>query len=460
MRRLLPLTLTAFLAAGCSNDTTDTGAETETVAQSKSTIYTRNSSSKAFSQPVTLTHDEEDLHILGKSFFSVPWVEAPSATTARDGLGPLFSANTCKHCHHNNGAGLPTDENGRVTRTLVMRLSVPNPGNSHDDVVQKNGFIPEPVYGGQFSINGTSDVPFEGNVEVTYTTIDGRYADGTAYQLQNPDYRLTNFQYGALHDQTNIAPHIALALIGLGHIEQIPQEQILAREDSNDSDHDGISGKANWVYSPESNTTELGRFTWKAAAASVKHQSGNAALNDMGLTNPLFPNENCTLHQQECREALKGKGAFDLPQQRLDAIAFYLSSLKVPAQRKNRNFEKGRKIFKDLDCIGCHAETFTTAEGVEIHPYSDFLLHDMGDALGDGHTLFRATENEFRTPPLWGIGLYEKVSGAVALLHDGRARTIEEAILWHGGEAKKQQEAFKALTRQERRYLVDFLKGI
>ena len=460
MRTLLPLALTAFIAVGCSDNSDNTSTDTTPVPKTKSTIYTTNTSSKAFSQAIKLSHDEEDVHILGKSFFTVPWVEAPSATTARDGLGPLFSANTCKHCHPNNGAGVPTDKNGKITRALVMRLSLTNIKNINNTLMVNNGFTPEPTYGGQFSINGTSDVNYEGNVDVTYTKIKGKYPDGTAYELQQPHYTLDDLQYGKFDDAVNIAPHIALALVGLGHIDKISDEDILSHEDIADHNNDGISGKANWVYSPETNRTELGRYTWKAAAASVKHQSANAAVNDMGLSNPLFPNENCSEAQEACNKAPKGRGGFDLTAPRLDAIAFYLSSLKVPAQRHSANFEKGKKLFSSLNCTGCHVETFTTSDKVKIYPYSDFLLHDMGDALSDGHTMFKATANEFRTPPLWGVGLYEKVSGSLALLHDGRARTVEEAILWHGGEAQSHKKAFKALSKQERLFLVEFIKGI
>jgi len=413
-----------------------------------------------FTQTQKLSNEEEDIHILGKSFFRIPWVEAPSATTARDGLGPLFSANTCMHCHPGNGAGVPTNKNGEVTRSLVMRLSIPNIRNLNNTLVMKNGFIPEPTYGGQFSLNGTSDTPYEGSIKVSYSDIKGKYLDGENYTLQNPTYTLSDFQYGPLHKDTNIAPHIGLALVGLGAIEMINEKDILVKEDIKDSDSDGISGKANWVYNPETNATELGRFTWKAASATVKHQSANAAHNDMGLSNPLFPQHNCTDKQEECQKAIQGIHDFDLPMERLDAITFYLQTLKIPTQRKSKNFEKGKKIFSDLGCVKCHTPSYKIADGNTIYPYSDLLHHDMGDALSDGHTMFKATANEFRTPPLWGVGLYEKVSGYTALLHDGRARSIEEAILWHGGEASSQKEDFKALSKDKRDSLVEFIKGI
>ena len=465
MKTLIPLTLATFIVAGCSIDTKSEQIQEDTAAkkslQEIPNIHTSKSCKMAFTHTQEFdSYDEEDIHILGKSFFRIPWVEAPSATTARDGLGPLFSANTCMHCHPGNGAGVPTDKNGEVTRSLVMRLSIPSSKNINNILVMKKGFVPEPTYGGQFSLNGTSDTPYEGSIQVSYSKIKGKYSDGVEYILQNPTYSLSDFQYGPLHKDTNIAPHIGLALIGLGAIEMIDEKEILANEDVDDNDGDGISGKVNWVYNPETNTTELGRFTWKAASSTVKHQSANAAHNDMGLSNPLFPKHNCTDKQEECKKAIEGRHDFDLPMERLDAITFYLQTLKIPSQRKSENFEEGKKIFSKLGCVKCHTPSYKIADGNTIHPYSDFLLHDMGKELSDGHTMFKATAKEFRTPPLWGVGLYAKVSGYTALLHDGRARTIEEAILWHGGEATSQKEVFKALSKNERDSLVEFVKGI
>jgi len=448
MKTLIPLTITAFLAVGCSHQ-----------KEEKQNIYTDDRSQFALKQAYTLDDEAEDKHILGKSFFTIPWAEAPSATTARDGLGPLYSANTCLHCHPNNGVGLAM-ENGVMSRSLVMRLSLSSGENINNNLTMTHGFLPEPTYGGQLSIHANTNTAFEGKVSLSYQNIVQKYDDNTSYELQVPTYKITNLQYGALHKDVNIAPHIALALIGLGAIEMIDARDILIHEDVDDRDKDGISGKANWVFNPESNATELGRFTWKAAAASVKQQAANAAHNDMSLSNPLYPGDNCTSYQPECLEAEKGSHDFDLPMKRLDAIAFYLKTLKIPKERKTVHFAKGQEIFNDLGCVKCHISEYKLSDTNVIRPYSDFLLHDMGEALSDGHSLFLADKDEFRTPPLWGIGLYKKISGATALLHDGRARTIEEAILWHGGEASKQQMAFKALSKEKRDYLVEFLKGI
>ena len=455
----LSLITTAFLAVGCNKK--DTDDKSVKIGLKAKDIYTTRSCKMAFSDPWPLSGEDEEKRAIGRSFFTIPWVEAPSATTARDGLGPLFSANTCMHCHPNNGAGVPVDKDGKVTRSLVMRLSIDPKKNRNDEAIKKYGFIPEPTYGGQLSLNGTSDTPYEGVVRVSYKEVVGKYDDGEEYVLRHPTYTIDDLQYGPLHKDTNIAPHIALALVGLGAIEMIDKNDILAKEDINDSDGDGISGKANWVFNPETNTTELGRFTWKAASATVKQQVANAAHNDMGLSNPLYPGENCTDVQEECLKAYKSAHEFDLPMNRLDAIAFYVKTLKIPTQRKSANFDKGKEIFNRIGCASCHTPSYRLKNiGVTIHPYSDFLLHDMGDALSDGHTIFKAEPNEFRTPPLWGIGLYKKVSGEMALLHDGRARSIEEAILWHGGEALQAQLSFKALSKKERDMLVEFLKGI
>lgn len=460
MKTLIPIALTALLAVGCS-DSNSNKTPKERTTQSIANIFTTDSSKRAFSHPQKFSSDtQEDMHILGRSFFHIPWVEAPAATTARDGLGPLFSANTCAHCHPNNGAGLALKKDGNISRSLVMRLSLKNSKNINNALTMKDGFVVEPTYGGQLSLNGTSDTPYEGSIKISYSKLSGKYADGESYELQVPSYSLENLQYGALHKDTNIAAHIGLALVGLGAIEMIDTKDILKKEDILDADSDGISGKANWVFNPETNSTELGRFTWKAAAASITQQSANAAHNDMGLSNPLYPKDNCTEKQEACQKALEGRHEFDLPMMRLEAISYYLKTLKIPKQRVSKNFKKGEKIFNDLGCIKCHTSTYSVADGNTISPYSDFLLHDMGEALSDGHTIFKAEANEFRTPPLWGLGLYKKVSGGVALLHDGRARTIEEAILWHGGEAKAQQMAFKALEKEKRDYLVEFLKGI
>lgn len=449
--RSITLVLSALLLSGCFEEKNET--------LSHAGLFTSDFSKRAFSHAIKLDHAEQDIFMLGKSFFTKPWVEAPSATSARDGLGPLFSANSCIHCHPHNGAGVAMNDSKSVGRALVLRLSLLQAQNLNSGLLMKEGFIKEPTYGAQLSINGAG-VEYEGRVRVQNRTIKGFYADATPYELVQPAFRVDDLQYGALDSHANIAPRLALPLVGLGLLERLSDEAILANEDINDTNRDGISGKANRVYSPEHNKTLIGRFAYKATAVDIKHQSADAAHNDMGLSNPLYRGENCTQAQKECLEAPKGRDAFDLPNERLEAISFYLTHLKTPLADLNAQGKRGKEIFKQIGCAKCHIEKFTTRDGVEIHPYSDLLLHDMGLGLADGHSDFLASGREFRTTPLWGLGCREATSGVVQLLHDGRARSIEEAILWHGGEAQSAKEAFAALAKSERTFLVEFLKGL
>jgi len=449
----------AFLATGCDEDKVAKNIKNNNDNKHHN-YFIDNNSPKAFSKQIKgLSEEEDKLFYIGRSFFKIPWVEAPSATTARDGLGPLFNANTCRNCHPNNGAGVALAKDGSMSRSLLLRLS--HKISTNQALLEKVGFEPDSTYGAQLSRNGNQKVLYEGRATVSYTMIKGTYPDGTAYELRNPTYSIEDLGYGALDKETVLAPRIGSALIGLGLLERISEKNLLAYEDVNDSNGDGISGKANYAYSPETNSTIMGKFTWKASATSVKHQSAAAAHNDMGLSNPLFPLHNCTSKQKECLEwANKSRFDFDLPAERLDAIAFYLRSLAVPKQREAQKHQEGEKIFKALNCTACHVPSYTTSDGIKIHPYSDLLLHDMGKGLADGRSEFLATGAEWRTPPIWGIGLYDKVSKEANYLHDGRARSIEEAILWHGGEAKKSKEDFMALDKKRREKLIGFLNSI
>ena len=468
MKRLHLSILPALLLLGCTESqhkTTTENNASEKITQSKKKIKTRKhftecKSKMAFMrEPKGLSNDEIDIFILGKSFFRIPWVEAPSATTARDGLGPLFNANTCMHCHPGNGAGVAVNKDGSMTRSLLLRLSHKEPKDAA--LIKKIGFEPDSTYGAQLSKNGNHDVVAEGEPVVKYENIEGEYPDGTAYTLRKPTYSVINKGYGAFDEDTILAPRIGSALIGLGQLELISEKDILAHQDIEDKDGDGISGKANYAFDPETNSTKLGRFTWKASATTVKHQTAGAAHNDMGLTNPLFPMHNCTKKQESClKEAEKGRFEFELPAQRLDAIDYYLSNLAIPKQRDPEKHTEGAKLFKSLNCTACHVERYKTASGITIKPYSDLLLHDMGEALADGRSEFLASGSEWRTPPMWGIGLYKKVSGEANYLHDGRARNIEEAILWHGGEAEQSKKDFMALGKISRQKVLDFLKSI
>lgn len=404
-----------------------------------------------------LNDEEQDLAILGKSFFRIPWVEAPSATTARDGLGPLFNANTCTSCHPNNAYTNVFTQNGEVNRAMVVRLSIPsNNSLEHKSFELTSGFVPDPMYGSQLSINGTKDVPYEGQLKISYSSKMIEYADGTKVKLHVPHYELTNLNYKELHKDIRVSVRKAPALVGLGIIEQINEKEILANVDPDDKNNDGIRGVANFVYSIKDKKMVLGKYTYKASAPTLKQQIASAFHNDMSLTTTYFPFENCTSAQKECLNAKKARDAIDVPDLRLDAIDFYLKNLKVPVvEEKN---ERGKALFLQIGCASCHAPSMKLKDGTTAHVYSDFLLHDMGEELSDGRSEFNAKATMWRTTPLWGINTYKyAVGGQVEYLHDGRAKSLEEAILWHGGEALKTKETFMQLTKQQRDDLIEYL---
>ena len=308
-----------------------------------------------------LSSQQIDQFVLGRSFYSKPWVEAPAATRARDGLGPLFNANSCVACHRRNAGGNRVDSTGKVHRSLVIRL---------------NG---DPVYGDQLAINAIHGVPFEARVGARIESSEYRYDDGSLIGLIRPHFYLDSLNYGQLHSQTRLSARRAPALVGLGLVERIPARQILEFADPQDRDRDGISGKPNRVQSRQWNRKTLGRFGWKASKPSIIEQTAQALIDDMGLTSPWFPRENCSAAQTQCRDAYRSPVP-DVPQHRLQAIAFYLQQLKAPRARSR---PAGRALFDQIGCSDCHRSGYRLDDGVQVDPYSDYLLHDMGPALAD-----------------------------------------------------------------------------
>ena len=389
-----------------------------------------------------LNDEEYDKHILGKSFFTIPWVEAPSATTARDGLGPLFNANTCISCHPSNQKGTLFNQNKELSRSLIAKLS------THDGQ-------DEPNYGGQIAINAIHGVKYEAKTKLNFEKIEIQFPDGEVDEIFKPIYKLENLQYGKLQENTNLTFRLAPTLNGLGFLDEISNKDILKNEDEFDKNSDGISGKANFVYSPLTKKIELGRYSYKASLATLKEQVANAASNDMGLTNSIYPNENCTKNQKECNEAFKGRGNFDLTDERLDAITYYLKTIKI-TQKKSYKKHKGYEVFKRISCNKCHIESFSLKNKKQIYPFSDLLLHDMGEGLADKVSQFKALGSEWRTTPLWGLSSFNQKKGN-RLLHDGRANDFQEAILWHGGEALSVKQSYMNLKKEDRTSLLEFL---
>ena len=417
---------------------------------------------QAFGQPLPhLTADQETRFFVGNSFFNRNWVSAPSSTTARDGLGPLFNARSCSACHLHDGRGQPPAA-GEDMLSMLVRLSIPGRD-------AQRGVVPEPTYGDQLNGLAVPGVPPEGRVLVTYEEMPGTFADGEPYSLRKPVYAFTDLEYGPIHPETLLSPRVAPAMVGLGLLEAVPAEALLALADPDDADGDGISGRPNRVWDKARQQTVVGRFGWKANQPSVAQQVAGAFLGDIGITSSLFPDENCSPVALACRKALNG-GSPELSENLLGHVVFYSRTLAVPARRdwQEPGVRRGSQLFNEARCGACHTPTLRTGvvPGLPdlsrqvIHPYTDLLLHDMGAALADGRPDFEATGAEWRTPPLWGIGLVETVNRHTYFLHDGRARNLAEAILWHGGEAEAAKEYFRRLSRDDREALLQFLRSL
>jgi CxxC motif-containing protein (DUF1111 family) len=305
-------------------------------------------------------------------------------------------------------------------------------------------------------------------VRIVYTEVHGRFGDGTPYTLLQPTYIIEDLAFGPLHPDIMVSPRVAPAMVGLGLLEAVPEAAILALADPEDRDGDGISGRPNMVLDLRTGETALGRFGWKAGQPTVEQQAAAAFNGDIGITSLLFPAENCPEPQTACRGAVSG-GQPEIPEDRLARLAFYARTLAVPAMRNVSDPEvrRGAELFLSGGCSSCHTPRFETGEhetaalsNQTIFPYTDLLLHDMGEGLADNRPESEASGQEWRTPPLWGIGLVETVNGHTRFLHDGRARNLTEAILWHGGEATGSREFFRNLSAEDRAALVRFLKSL
>ncbi len=406
-----------------------------------------------------LNDDEYDMFILGRSFFKIPWVEAPSATTARDGLGPLFNANTCHTCHPRNGRGAARDELGQLDKSVIVKLSRKPQNELERKLVKTQGLLGDKVYGSQLQTRGIYGVPYEVKYHINTENFTIFYPDGKSVTLQKPVLELEDLKYGKFGKDSSFTIRTAQSLHGVGYIDLIDEKDILSNEDEFDKNGDGISGRANWVYSRDLNKFTLGRFNWKASTPSVKEQTALAFHDDMGISNPLYPSLPCTKYQKECLNAPKPRDDIDLPYLRLDAVSFFVSNLKLPKQ--NITQKEGEKLFEKVGCTSCHRPSYVLKNGKVISPYSDFLLHDMGKNLSDGVGNFKAKGSEWRTQPLWGLSLAKTIlKKKPGYLHDGRAKTLEEAILWHGGEALRVKLNFMNLHAEQREELIKFLKEL
>ena len=416
----------------------------------------------AFSLPAAnLSSEEVRVFALGNRLFNAEWRPAGEGEDSLDGLGPIFNAVSCAGCHRRDGRGRPPDGPDEALDSMLVRLSVPGQGPD-------GGPAPHPAYGLQLNDRALPGITAGGRMRVRYEAVEGRYGDGRAYMLRRPVYAFETPGFGAPGDDLLLSPRVGQQLVGLGLLEAVSEAAILALADPEDADGDGISGRANRIGAAAGETGRLGRFGWKANAASLRDQVAEAFLGDLGITSPDRPDENCPAIQVACRAASSG-GAPELDELRLRLMTFYVQTLAVPDRRGAGDpaVMRGEALFAAAGCIACHRPAMTTGEhpvaalsGQPIRPYTDLLLHDMGEGLADGRPDYLADGREWRTPPLWGLGLIETVNGHDRLLHDGRARGVAEAILWHGGEGVAAREAFRAMPEADRAALIAFVLSL
>ncbi|MHA3915341.1 di-heme oxidoreductase family protein [Halovulum sp. GXIMD14793] len=431
----------------------------------------------AFSQSSANLDFEGELNFkVGNGLFRKIWVSSPSSTLASDGLGPLYNARSCQRCHLKDGRGHPPEGPDDSRVSMFLRVSVP--GLPEDAVAEIEDYIAtraEPTYGTQMQDFGVPGHPAEYRLDVQYEEVEVKLSDGETAWLRRPIYTASNLGYGALHPDAMLSPRIAPQMIGLGLLEAIPAADILAHADPDDTDGDGISGRPNIVWSVEYEMPMLGRFGLKAGSPTVRHQSAGAFAGDIGISNPLFPDPagECTPRQKNCRNAPHGDGdarGFEVDDEGLDLVTFYSRNLAVPARRNADDpvVLRGKELFHSTGCTGCHTPAYVTHRMEDrpehsfqlIWPYTDLLLHDMGEGLADNRPEARATGTEWRTPPLWGVGLTKQVSGHSYFLHDGRARSLLEAVLWHGGEAESHKQTVIDMSSEDRKALIEFLESL
>ncbi|MEX0283177.1 MAG: di-heme oxidoredictase family protein, partial [Paracoccaceae bacterium] len=446
--------------------------------QSASAAPVRGTKSRCVFSPTSgpLSFEKQLDFQVGNGLFRPLWVSAPSSTLASDGLGPLYNARSCQRCHLKDGRGHPPE--GPDDNSISMFLRVSIPGGPEDGIAEIEGYLatlPDPVYGTQLQDFSLPGHPAEYTLGITYKEVPVALSGGESASLRQPTYTAGNLGYGPLHPDAMLSPRVAPQMIGLGLLEAIPAADILALADPEDADGDGISGRANVVWSAEFDQPMLGRFGLKAGAPTVRHQSAGAFVGDIGISSPLFPAPwgECTETQGTCRAAPHGdqdSREFEIDEEGLEFVTFYSRNLAVPARRDVGDAEvlRGKEVFYTTGCTGCHQPTFVTHRLEDqpeqsfqlIWPYTDMLLHDMGVGLADNRPESRATGQEWRTPPLWGIGLTQQVSGHTYFLHDGRARSLLEAILWHGGEAQAQRDAVVDMPPSRRAALIRFLESL
>ncbi|MGP1716687.1 MAG: di-heme oxidoreductase family protein [Methylophilus sp.] len=428
------------------------------VAAQETTLTTPSRSADAYTKPYAGLTDPIALKTFqeGRTLFRQVWTIQGGEDQRFSGLGPLYSRFSCVACHPGNGRGFAPDDASQSMKAMLVRLSVHAP---------LQGTLPHPVYGEQLNEFGIPGVTGEGVARVHYDTITITLADGETVPLRQPRLSFSELAYGPL---TNVltSARIAPAVFGLGLLDNIPDAEILRQAQRRKPK--GIFGRPNRVWDIAQQKIVIGKFGWKANVPNLRQQIASAFHGDLGITSSLFAAENCTPQQTHCL-SIPSQTTPELSDQQLHEIQFYLAALAVPQpEATSQALQRGALLFRQAQCIECHTDQLRTGQHASIallnqrsiSPYSDLLLHDMGEGLADHRPDFAASGREWRTPPLWGIGLAKKVHPEAGFLHDGRARTLQEAILWHDAEGKTAKQRYMAFTKEERALLLLFIESL
>ena len=398
------------------------------------------------------SRDEKNDFLFGNKLFNFQWLSPGNIQKNLDGLGPKFNQRACSDCHIRNGRGIHVNNSGKrtfVVKVLESKKLLEDTESSH--------FI-----GKQIQDSAIVNSAPEAKIKIKWFETKHKYSDGENYFLRKPKLIIEKKWAKKIKPGTVLSIRMPPPLVGMGLINNISNEFLLSISDQNDIDNNGISGKANLINNISENKKSVGKFGWKASIESLEVQNAIASFEDMGITNPIFKDESCYKSYTLCQTS---KTKPEMNEIYFNKINNYIKLLAVPEQRsrKSKSVQHGKKVFNQLGCNLCHIPTVKIENGntnERIHPFSDFLLHNMGKGLEDKSQNKIHTNSEWRTAPLWGIGLTKKISGSEFYLHDGRARNLEEAILWHGGEARKSSEGFRTLEKTKRIQLVKFLESL
>lgn len=426
-------------------------------------LTTISSDNAAFTQPFPFLRDQALAKFRdGEAIFRQRWQVGSSEDESRFvGLGPLWNHISCAGCHAGNGRGEPSASETDPMRSSLVRLSVPGR-------TPQGAPLPEPTYGDQLEPIGAPGVTGEGEAAVRWQETVRMLGDGVAVSLRRPELVLHDLHYGPLAPGTMTSVRMAPANFGLGLLASVPDAELIALAERENSNRDGIRGRLNHVWDAAAKHMAVGRFGLKANQPNLAQQTAGALNGDMGITSILFPKQNCTPAEKACADA-PDSGTPEISNRDFATLVAYVEAIAPPARRAlSLEGRTGQSLFDRIGCASCHAPSLTTGDNAQfpqaarkvIHPYTDLLLHDMGEDLADGRPDFEASGRDWRTAPLWGVGLAGTTTSRPFYLHDGRARSLTEAILWHGGEAQKAREAFSTLSATEREAVIEFLNSL